>query len=147
MSPRHGEPQRGKALLQSAFIYFAIVFGVGFLLGAVRVPFLVPRLGQRVAELLEMPLMAAAIYWAAGWVVKRFGSSMQARGWALCGLLALALLLGAEWLLAVALTGRGVAEYIASRDPVSGSVYLILLLVFAAMPRLRQGRTIHTLSA
>ncbi len=145
MIARRIEPLRGKALLQSAFVYFAIVFGVGFLLGAVRVPLLVPHLGQRVAELLEMPFMAAAIYWAAGWVVKRFGSSVQARGWALCGLLALALLLGAEWLLAVALTGRSVAEYIASRDPVSGSVYLIMLLVFAAMPWLRHGRTIHSL--
>jgi hypothetical protein len=40
----------------------------------------------------------------------------------------------AELLLAAALQGRSVVQYIASRDPVSGSVYLIMLLLFALMP-------------
>ena len=31
----------------------ALVFAAGFLLGSIRVPFLVPRLGERDAELLE----------------------------------------------------------------------------------------------
>jgi hypothetical protein len=32
--------------------YFAMVFGAGFVLGLIRVPFLAPRLGVRIAELL-----------------------------------------------------------------------------------------------
>jgi hypothetical protein len=40
----------------------------------------------------------------------------------------------AELLLAALLQGRSVAQYIASRDPVSGSVYLVMLLLFALMP-------------
>ena len=43
--------------LKSAVLYFAIVLGTGFVLGSVRVPFLVPRFGERYAELLEMPIM------------------------------------------------------------------------------------------
>jgi hypothetical protein len=39
--------------------------------------------------------------------------------------------------LAVALQDKSLADYIRSRDSVSGSVYLGMLLVFAAMPRLR----------
>lgn len=42
-------------MIRSAAVYFGIVFGVGFLLGVVRVPLLVPRFGERAAELAEMP--------------------------------------------------------------------------------------------
>ena len=56
------------------------------------------------------------------------------------GALSLAFLVAAELLLAVVLAGRGIGEYIASRDPVSGAVYLAMLVVFAAMPWLRRRR-------
>lgn len=58
--------------LRAGAAYFGWVFGVGFVLGSLRVPLLVPRLGERWAELLEMPLMALAIVLAARWVVRRF---------------------------------------------------------------------------
>ena len=32
--------------LKSAVLYFAIVLGTGFVLGTIRVPFLVPRFGE-----------------------------------------------------------------------------------------------------
>jgi hypothetical protein len=34
----------------------------------------------------------------------------------------------------VLIAGRPLADYLAGRDPVSGSVYLALLVLFAAMP-------------
>lgn len=120
--------------------YFAIVMGAGFVLGLFRVPFLVPRLGERWAELAEMPVMAAVIFFAAGYILRRYpeicspGRSLSA------GLLALALVVAAELGLAVALQSQTLAEFIASRDKVSGSVYLALLVVFALMPRLRLRR-------
>jgi len=88
-------------VLRSAAVYFGIVFGVGFMLGSVRVPFVVPWLGERSAELAEMPLMFIAIFLAAGYVVRRYGVSVTPRGWALVGVAALALLVCAELLLAV----------------------------------------------
>jgi len=63
-------------VLSCAALYFGIVFAVGFVLGALRVSFLVPRIG----------------------------------------------------------------DDIANRDPVSGVVYLGMLVVFAAMPWLRSRR-------
>ena len=57
---------------QAGIAYFALVFGTGFLLGIIRVPFLVPRLGVRTAELIEMPFMFVAILFAARYVVRRF---------------------------------------------------------------------------
>ena len=122
--------------VKAGFVYFAMVFGVGFVLGAIRVPLLVPRLGERVAELLEMPLMLVVVVLAARFIVRRFAlpPTLQAR--LISGAVALALLLGAEFLLAVTLQGRSVGQYLASRDPVSGSVYLVLLVLFAVMPLL-----------
>jgi hypothetical protein len=38
-------------------VYFLIVFGTGFVLGIVRTPWLVPRVGVRWAALLEIPVM------------------------------------------------------------------------------------------
>lgn len=52
-------------ILKSGFAYFALAFGAGFLLGAIRVPFLVPRLGVRSAELIEIPFMMVVIVLAA----------------------------------------------------------------------------------
>ncbi len=133
-----GERQRGSPILLGAAVYFVMVFGAGFLLGAVRVPFLVPRLGERIAELAEMPIMFAAIYYAAGYLVRRYGSSIASFDWVLVGAMSLTMLVAAELLLAIAIAGRSLGEYLASRDPVSGSVYLGMLLVFAAMPWLRR---------
>ena len=123
--------------IRAALLYFALVLGAGFVLGAVRVPLLVPRIGERWAELAEMPVMAVVIFLSAGYVLRRF-AAIQAPSRALwVGFLALALSLCAELGLAMALQSRPLAEYLGSRDRVSGSVYLLLLLVFALMPRLR----------
>lgn len=121
-------------ILRAAAAYFCIVFGAGFLLGAVRVPLLVPRLGVRSAELLEMPLMFVVIVLAARFVVRRHALPADTRTRAATGLLALLMLLAAEAALAIALQGVTLTAYIAGRDPVSGSVYLALLVVMAAMP-------------
>ena len=120
--------------VSAAAAYFALVFGAGFVLGAIRVPLLVPRLGERTAKLLETPLMLVVVVFAARFIVRHFSLP---RPWAVratVGALALGLLIAAEGLLVVALQGRSIAEYAASRDPVSGGVYLAALVVFAAMP-------------
>jgi hypothetical protein len=45
------------ALPRSAAAYVGLVFGTGFLLGMLRVAFLVPLVGGRAAELIEAPPM------------------------------------------------------------------------------------------
>ena len=110
---------------------------VPVLYGVFRVPILVPRIGERWAELVEMPLMAAVIFFAAGYVLHRF-PEICSPGWSLvAGFLALALSVTAELGLAVLLQNQTLAEFIKSRDKISGSVYIGLLLVFAITPRIR----------
>lgn len=123
---------RIKAILS----YFGIVLGTGFALGVVRVPLRVPRLGERYAELLEMPIMLLVIVLAARYVVRRFELAPGLAIRLQVGFAALALSVAAELLLATVLQSQSLAQYLASRDPVSGSVYLLLLLVFALMPAL-----------
>jgi hypothetical protein len=120
--------------LKLAAAYFSLVFGTGFVLGAIRVPFLVPRLGVRVAELIEMPFMLVAIVLAARYVARRFALPPTYRICLAVGFLALALLVAAEFLLTVAIQRQTLGQFIASRDPVSGTAYLLMLGVYALMP-------------
>lgn len=121
-------------VLKPSLAYAAMVFGVGFVLGATRVTLVVPRIGMRWAELLEMPFMLVACFLAARFVVRAFGPFGRPQRLAV-GLLALAWLLLAEAGLVLA-QGMTMAEYAASRDPVSGTAYLLSLALFAAMPLL-----------
>lgn len=123
--------------IRAALVYFAIVLGTGFVLGVFRVPILVPRIGERWAELAEMPIMAAVIFFAAGYILRRFPEIALPGQSLVAGFLALAFSVTAELGLAVVLQDKTLAEFISSRDKVSGSVYIALLLVFAIMPRLR----------
>lgn len=123
--------------IRPVMVYFAFVFGAGFLLGVIRVPLLVPRIGERWAELAEMPIMAGVIFFCAGYIMKRYPKIRSSWRSLLVGLLALALMICVELGLAVILQDQALADYIASRDKISGSVYLALLVVFALMPRLR----------
>jgi hypothetical protein len=122
-------------LLKPAAVYFALVFGTGFVLGIARVLWLVPQLGRRFAELLEMPLMLVAIVLAARWTIRRFADASEPSTALRIGLLALGLLLLAEITLAVVLQGLSPVEVLVNRDPVSGTVYYAMLIVYALMPR------------
>ena len=116
--------------MKPAAFYFTIVFGTGFLLGPIRILLLVPRVGTRTAELLEMPLMLVAIVLAARFINRRHPSAPHIR----TGFVALTLLLAAEVLLGITLTGATPLQVLLNRDPVSGTAYYAALAAFAAMP-------------
>jgi hypothetical protein len=121
-------------IIKAGITYFALVFGAGFVLGMIRVPLLVPRLGERVAELIEMPFIFAAMVLSARFIISRFGLPANVLPRLGTGCLALGLLVTAEVLLTVVLQERTLGEYVASRDSVSGIVYLAMLALFAVMP-------------
>jgi len=123
--------------IRVGFVYFAIVLGTGFILGMFRVPFLVPRIGDRWAELAEMPIMAVVIFFAAGYLLRRFPEICTPWRSLVAGFLALLLSVATELALATVLQERTLAAFISSRDKISGSVYIALLIVFAFMPRFR----------
>lgn len=126
-------------MLSAALAYFGIVFGTGFVLGPIRVVWLVPQLGERTAELIELPIMGIVVFATARWLVRRWA---LARGpAAVVGAVALLLLVSAELGAAFAMQGLAPPDYVASRDPVSGPVYALMLLWFGAAPAvLARGR-------
>ena len=118
-------------ILKAAVVYFALVFGAGFVLGPIRILFTVPRFGVRLAELMEFPVMLVVIVLTSRWLVRKF--QLAAHVW-LVGFLALGLMIAFEFTLVLWLRGLTLSEYFRERDPVTGVVYYLMLLVFAAMP-------------
>lgn len=130
-----------RALVAGA-VYFALTFGAGFCLAFIRIPFLEPRLGPRWAELIEMPFMLAVIVLACRWTVRRFAIPPGGGARLAMGFSALAFMLAAEFGLVLALRGMTIAQYFETRDPVSGTAYYLMLLLFAVLPCL-QGRNLR----
>lgn len=120
-------------ILRAGFAYFLQVFGAGFALALIRIPFLVPRFGVRTAELIEAPVMLLVIVRASRHLARRNAGTGRPERLAAGGA-ALALLVIAELGLAYFLGGQSPGNYMASRDPVSGSVYLASLVFFAVAP-------------
>jgi len=122
--------------LKAGALYFALTFGAGFMLGAARVLWLAPRLGERTAELLESPVMLVVTIFAARWVIRRLRVPLAPAVRLGMGLVALALLLSVELSVVLWLRGLTIDQYFARRDPVAGAVYVAMLAVFAVMPLL-----------
>jgi hypothetical protein len=122
--------------LKAGVLYFALVFGAGFVLAPIRILWLVPRFGTRTAELMETPLMLAVIIVAARWVTRRLAPPSTSSKRLGVGLVALGLLLVAEFSVVLWLRGMTIREYLASRDPMAGTVYIVMLGLFAIMPLL-----------
>lgn len=120
--------------LKAAILYFAVVFGAGFLLGIIRTLFVAPKLGVRKAELLEAPVMFVVTIFSARWIISTLGVPATVSARIEMGCIAFALLLIAEFALVRAVRGISMTEYLATRDRVSGTVYYAMLVMFAVMP-------------
>jgi hypothetical protein len=131
-------------IVKQASLYFVLVFGAGFILGPIRILLVIPRVGVRAAELMEAPIMLVVIIAASRWMVRRFPEPSDWSSRLAMGFLALVLMLGAEFSLAIVLQGISVREYLANRDPVSGTVYYALLIVFAVLPAYWSYHARHT---
>jgi hypothetical protein len=123
-------------ILKAGVLYFALVFGAGFVLGTVRILWVVPRLGTRTAELMETSIMLVVTIVAARWTLLRLAVPSVPSARLGMGGVALVLMRVAEFGLVLWLRGLSIRDYLATRDPVSGTVYYAMLVVFATMPLL-----------
>jgi len=123
--------------MKAGILYFSLVFGAGFVLGAIRILWVVPRFGTRMAELMETPTMFVVVILAARWIVRRLALRFRAPCRLGMGSIGLGLMLVAEFTLVLWIRGLSVSEYFASRDLVSGTVCFVMLGFFAIMPLLQ----------
>src|SRR5689334_10948057 len=106
--------------LKAALAYFALVFGAAFLLGTIRVLWVIPRMSgphaARTAELIELPILIVVMTFVARWVVRHF-SLPSLRGSRLAvGFLSLAFVLVSEFIM-IRARGITLANYFATLDP------------------------------
>ena len=131
-----GFGENGQSQVQAGLLYFVLVFGAACMLGPIRILWAVPAFGTRVAELIEMPIMFVVITIAAYWTVRHLAVPPIPSKRLSMGLIALGLVLIAEFTVVLRLLGLSIEDYFASRDPVSGRVYVVMLGVFAIVPLL-----------
>lgn len=122
--------------IEAGVLYFLFVFATGFVLGIARTLWLVPRVGASKAELMEAPIMLVVTILVARWIVLRLAIPSAPSARLETGGIGLILMLLAEFGLVRWLRGMRIREYFASRDPVTGTVYYVMLALFAAMPLL-----------
>jgi len=122
-----------------AILYCLTVFAVGFALGALRTIYLVPALGELPAVALELPVMLAVSWLAAGWLVR--GKAALGPGDALAvGLIALILLLLFEAGLFALMNGAAPWGITRHWMTAAGALGLLGQLAFGLLPWIRARR-------
>ena len=109
------------------------MFALGFVLGTIRVLWVIPLVGLLPATLLELPIILGGSWLAAGWLVRRFALARQDEALAV-GALAFAILMAAECSLAVALMAQSPAQWLAGICQPHALLGLAGQVVFALMP-------------
>ena len=125
-----------RGMLKVGAVYFALVFAVGWILGPIRELWIIPRFDRTAGFLFEAPIMLVAMIASARWVIRRFCVSNSLSTRTAIGLIATALLIVAEILGTWWTRGASLSGYLATFDTVSGGVFVLLLVLFAAMPML-----------
>ncbi len=125
--------------LKAGTAYFAVMFGIGFALGTVRVLLLEGRMGALAASAVEIPVMLALSWVVCDRLRRRWLPDAPVTERAVMGASAFALLIAAETALGVGMLGRTIGQQFATYGTAAGALGLAAQLVFAAFPVI-QGR-------
>lgn len=123
--------------LKAAAAYFCATFATGFVLGTIRTLLVEPTTGALGAVALELPVMLAVSWIACGWALRRFDVESRFSPRLVMGLVAFALLIGAELWVSTALAGRSVGEHLALYRTAPALLGLAAQLAYAIFPLMR----------
>jgi hypothetical protein len=123
--------------LKAGAIYFGIVFAAAFALGALRVLYIIPHIGETGAVLIEIPVLLTLSWWVCGAVLKRYPVAQHIGRRALMGLASFTLLMAAEFGLATFFFGRNPDEFLGGLSTPSGAIGLAGQIAFALIPLMR----------
>ena|SRR5688572_28754442 len=123
-------------ILSAGALYFAIVFGTGFVLGPVRVLFIEPWVGSTLAVMLEAPILLVAMVVGARIAMRWSGVERSAAALLTVGALSLVLQQIADVALGILLRGMTLRDHLAQFATAPGMIYGALLVAFLVMPLL-----------
>ena len=126
-----------KIPLRAGFVYFGIVFTIGFVLGTIRVIAVVPRIGELFAVLIELPFMLAASWIVCKSIIAHFRVAAEIVDRAMMGASAFAFLLVSEIAISTYVFGNPIDSTFARYQTLHGFVGICGQLAFAAFPVLQ----------
>jgi hypothetical protein len=127
--------------LWAGFLYFLVVFAIGFLLGTLRTVAVESGLGvgRLLAVVIELPIMLGASWLVAGLLMRRLAVGVGLLPRIVMGGSAFVLLMGAEAAISVGLLGRTVAQHVALYGEASHALGLLGQICFALIPAVQGG--------
>lgn len=123
--------------------YSIAVFIVAFVLGIIRVSFLVPRIGEVISVSLEAPIILAVSWFASRWSTGQFRLASSISSRMTMGAVAFGLLMAIELTVATLAFGEPIGDYFAAFWSPQGAIGLGTQIAFAFIPVIQ--RTRHVL--
>ena len=121
-------------MVKAGLAYWAFIFGLGFILGAIRTLWLAPLLNSAtLAVLIELPFMLIASWFAARTFVAHWSLEMLSERLAMGGI-GFALLMASEAFLGIVLMGDSMGDWLAGLVAIPGIIGLAGQLLFAIFP-------------
>ena len=124
--------------LQAGCTYFARAFAVGFLLGVLRTLVLVPRIGETMAVLIELPIILGVSWLICGHILRR--APLSSGEAVVMGAAAFVLLMIAELSMSILLANRTFTAHLALDSDVAHLLGLAGQIAFALFPVLQAMR-------
>jgi hypothetical protein len=123
--------------VKAGIYYFIIVFGAGFLMGALRVLVVAPAIGELGAVIAELPILLILSWIVCGFLVKRHSVKSTVSERVAMGGIAFLLLMLCEPTFAIFAFNRTAIEYFSQFRSLSGLVGLLGQVAFSTIPVLQ----------
>ena len=124
--------------IRAGLAYFLTVFAIAFGLGAIRVGYIIPRIGELAAVCIEAPVVLAVSWVICRRITRRFAVSSGVAPRLAMGAVAFALLMAAELALSITLGGLTAAQHWALYHGLAQQIGLAAQIGFAAIPLLQR---------
>lgn len=124
-------------VLKAGVFYFLGVFALGFMLGTMRIFFLVPYTGPVIAVLIEIPMILFFSWFFCRFLIRRFAVPAEPYERLMMGFIAFACLMTGEALIAVFLQQGHITDFLMTFDFPENRIGLGGQIAFALFPLLQ----------
>lgn len=133
-TPDEEQPHGLGQVLNAGAVYFLVALGAGIVLEVIRLQIVGLHFSERVARIMEIPSHLLAMITAARWAIDRFTLPPFPGIRLGVGLVALGLWLVMEWIIILPLHDLSLREFLATQQPVEGTLPIGALGVLTVMP-------------